>query len=131
MSAASVLARAQAAALALMVDTCTVKRLASTSTDPETGVITPTYTTVYSGVCKVQQRMPRAMPQSVGEAEVFVAHMELHLPVSVTGVASDDLVNVTASAYDADLLGRSWHIRSLAHKSFESARRFSMIEVTS
>ena len=131
MSAASVLARAQAAALALMVDTCTIRRLASTSTNADTGVITPTYTTIYSGACKVQQRVPRATPQTVGEAEVFVAHMELHLPVTVTGVASDDLVNITASAHDPDLLGRSWRIRSLAHKSFASARRFSMIEVTS
>jgi hypothetical protein len=131
MSADRVLARAQAAALALMVDTCTVKRLASTSTDPETGVITPTYTTVYSGVCRVQQRVPRATPQTVGEAEVFVARLELHVPVTVTGVASDDLVNITASVNDPDLLGRSWHVRELAHKSFQSARRFSMIEITS
>jgi hypothetical protein len=62
---------------------------------------------------------------------VFVARLELHVPVTVTGVASDDLVNITASVNDPDLLGRSWHVRELAHKSFQSARRFSMIEITS
>jgi hypothetical protein len=133
MSAASVLARAQAAALALMVDTCTIRRLASTSTDSETGVITPTYTTVYSGACKVQARQPQsnARPHDLGEAAILVAHLELHLPMTATGVASDDLVNITASAHDPELLARSWHITSLAHKSFLSARRFSMTEVTS
>jgi hypothetical protein len=115
-----------------MVDTCTIRRLASTSTDAETGVITPTYTTIYSGACKVQQRSTaQARPHDLGEATVFVAPLELHLPVTVTGVASDDLVNITASVHDPDLPGRSWHIRELAHKSFASARRFSMIEVTS
>lgn len=132
MSAASVLARAQAAALLLMVDTCTIRRLGSPTADPETGVVTPAYTTVYSGACRVQQRSTaQARPHTIGEAAIFEAPLELHLPVTVTGVASDDLVAITASAHDADLLGRSWHIRELAHKSFASARRFSMIEVTS
>jgi hypothetical protein len=121
MSAASVLARAQAAAVALMVDTCTIRRLASTSTDAETGVITATYTTIYSGACRVQQRSTaQARPHDLGEAAVFVAPLELHLPVTVIGVASDDLVNITASVHDPDLPGRSWHIRELAHKSFAS-----------
>lgn len=131
MSAATVLARAQAAAKALMVDTCTIKHKTGESTDA-VGNVTPTYSTTYSGVCRVQQRAGMiARPASVGEAEVFISGLELHVPVSVTGVASDDLVTVTASAHDADLVGRAFRIRELAHKSFPSARRFSMIEVTS
>lgn len=131
MSRETVLARAQAAAIQGMVDTCLIRRLTGSATDPETGNVTPTYTTVYSGRCKVRLKVPRAQPQTVGEAAVFVARLELHVPVTVTGVASDDLVTVTAAAHDQDLLGRSWHIRELFHQSFPSARRFSMIEVTS
>lgn len=131
MSAASVLARAQAAALALMVDSGRVRRVASSSTDPETGVITPTYSVVYAGPCRVQQRVPVARPEAIGEAGVFVARLELHVPVSVTGIASDDVFDLTAAAHDQDLLGRVWHVRELAHKTFASARRYSLIEVTS
>lgn len=131
MSVVSVLARAQAAARALMVDTVTVKRKTSESTNPDTGDNTPTYTTIYTGPCKVQQRNAIARPANVGEAEVFISRLELHLPVAVTGVASDDLVTITASAHDADLVGRQFRVRELAHKSFESARRYSIIEVTS
>ena len=131
MSRETVLARAQSAASQGMVDACTVKRLASTSTDPDTGVVTPTYSTVYTGGCRVRQRVPRAQPQTVGEAAVFIARLELHIPLAVTGVASDDLVTITAAKHDQDLVGRTWHIRELAHATYLSARRFSMVEVTS
>lgn len=126
-----VLSRAQTAAQALMVDTCLVQRVASQSTDPDTGVITYTYSTVYAGPCKVQQRAAIARPEVIGEAAVFMSRLELHVPVSVTGIASDDRVSITASAHDPDLLGRVWHIRELAHKSLASARRYSIVEVTS
>lgn len=131
MSAASITLRGRTAAEALMVDACTVKRLASTSTDPETGVITPTYTTVYTGKCKVQQSAPATAPTTVGEAEIFVGQLALHLPVSATGPAPDDLVTVTASALDPDLVGKTFHLRGPAHKSYPTAHRFPMVEVTS
>jgi uncharacterized protein DUF6093 len=130
-TADSLIVRAQAAAQALMVDTCTVRRVTGTSTNTTTGAVTPTYSTIYTGACKVQQRQAIARPETIGEATVFISRLELHLPVTVTGVASDDLVTVTASVHDADLVGRTFHIRELAHKSFLTARRFSMIEVTS
>lgn len=130
MSANTLLVRAQAAAKALMVDACTIKHKTGESTDAVGNVI-PTYSTTYTGVCKVQQRQVEARPATVGEAAVFISRLELHVPVSVTGVASDDLVTITASAHDADLVGRTFRIRELAHKSFPSARRFSIIEVTS
>lgn len=114
-----------------MVDSCTIRRPNESAVDPDTGVITPAYTLIYSGPCRIQQRTPRAQPRNVGEAEVFVARLELHVPTSVTGVNSDDLVNITSSSHDQDLIGRSWHIRELAHKTYASARRFSLIEVTS
>lgn len=128
---AAVLVRAQAAAQALMVDTCTISRTAGETTDPDTGQITPTTTTVYSGPCKVQQMAAIARPEVIAEAAVFVSRYDLHLPMSVIGVASDDLVTITASVHDPDLVGRTWHIRELAHKTWASARRMSMIEVTS
>lgn len=131
MSRQSVLARAKAAALAGMVDSCTVKHPTGQFTSPETGAVTPTWSTTYSGVCKVQQRQNAiARPAKVGEAEVFIARLELHLPTTVTGVASDDLVTITASQL-ADLVGRTFRIRELGHKTWTSALRFQMVEVTS
>jgi Family of unknown function (DUF6093) len=127
----TVIARAQAAALQGMVDTCTVTRRTDVSTNPETGVVAAIYASIYTGPCKVQQRAGVARPETIGEAEVFLSRLELHVPVSVVGIASDDLVAITASPHDADLVGRVFHVRELAHKTWASARRYSMIEVTS
>lgn len=131
MSASSVLLRGRAAAEALMVDTCTIRRVAGQVTDPETGVVTRTYSTVYSGKCKVQQQAGIARPERIAEAEVFVARLELHIPMSVIAVASDDLATITASVHDPDLVDREFHVRELAHKTLATARRYSIVEVTS
>ena len=132
MSAASAMLRGRVAAEALMVDTCTVTRLAGQPTDGA-GHVIKTYTTVYTGKCKIQ-RQPRpanARTATIGEAEEFLTRLELHVPTTVTAIASDDIVTVTASAYDAALVGRLFHVRALAHKSLTTAHRFGLEEVTS
>lgn len=133
MSATSITLAGRRAAERLMVDTCTVKRLASQVSDPETGVITPTYTTIYTGRCKVQRTShpTNSRPLNVGEAELFAAYIELHLPTSVLGVDSDDFATIDAAPLDADLVGTVFHLRELAHKTFQTARRFGVQEVTS
>lgn len=129
MTAASLTTRGRAAAEALMADACTVRRLASAAVNSETGQITPTYTTVYTGKCKIGQQTPEANPQTAGEASVYVNQLVLHLPMSVTGVQPDDQVTVDSSALDPDLVGRVFHLRGPAHKSYATARRFPMVEV--
>jgi len=131
MSAVSAMLRGRTAAEALMVDTCTVTRPNPNPTTDGTGHVIKTYTAVYTGKCKVQRQQSVARPQLVAEAEVFISRLELHLPTSVTGVASDDIATITASAHDPDLVGRVFHVRELAHKSFQTARRYQIIEVTS
>jgi len=139
MSASSITLRGRQKALGLMLDACTVQRLTGSSTNSETGVITPTYSTVYSGTgpggggpCKVQQSNPPTNPTDVGEAAVFVGQLTLHLPVTAATalVAPDDLVTVTACALDASLVGKTFRLRGPAHKSYATARRFPMVEVS-
>jgi hypothetical protein len=135
MSALTATLRGRAAAEALMVDTCLVRRRTGEATDPDTGVTTPTYATVYAGKCKIQQRAAgsaaSASPAEVGEATLLLATLELHVPTSVTGIASDHLVAITASVLDPDLLGRTWTVRGPAHETYGTARRYTLQEVTS
>lgn len=136
MSATTALQRGRIKAASLMLDTVTVTRLVpdptGASTDGETGVVTPSYTTVYTGPCKVQETQSEvARPEEVGQAERFVGRLELHLPVTVVGVASDDIATITATVLDPDLVGRVFHVRELAHKTFATARRYGIVEVTS
>jgi hypothetical protein len=136
MSRQSVTLRGRAAAESGMTDACTVRRIASSSTDPETAVVTPTYTTIYpvsgTGVCKVQQSAPAGGPTDVGEAAVYIGQLTLHLPVSddTAAVRPDDLVTITACVLDASLVGKTFRLRGPAHKSFATARRFPMVEVS-
>ena len=133
MSRASVLARGRSAALAGMIDACTITRVTGHTTDPDTGVQTPTTAEVYSGVCRVQSPGVTASARTAdaGEAYVLLLRMELQLPNSATGIAVGDVATITASANDADLVGRVFRVRELAHKSEATARRIGVEEVTS
>lgn len=131
MSATSITLRGRAAAEALMVDAVTVQHQTGSTTDQDTGVVTPTYSAVYSGKAKIQQSSPATAPSDVGEAAVFVGQLTLHLPVTSTTalVGPDDLVTVTACTLDGSLVGQTFRLRGPAHKSFATARRFPMVEV--
>jgi Family of unknown function (DUF6093) len=135
MSAVSALLRGRTAAVALMLDTITVTRLdpTATTTDGETGVVTKVYTTVYTGPGKIQRtpRASRVQPATVGEAEVFMSRLELHLPITAVGITADDIATVTASQLDPDLVGKVFHIRELAVKTLQTARRFGIELVAS
>jgi hypothetical protein len=131
-SATTVTLRGRVAAEALMVDACTVQHRATSAADPELGTIAATQTTVYTGVCKVQQSAPVANPSEVGEAAVFVGQLTLHLPVNdaTAAVQPDDLVTVTSCVLDASLVGKTFRLRGPAHKSYATARRFPMVETS-
>lgn len=130
MTANTVTLRGRAAIERLMVDQCTISRQAVASSNGETGQITYTTTTIYSGRCRVQQKAPANRPHQLGEASVWLQRLELQLPMSVTQVASDDLVVLTSSTLDPDLLNRTWRVRELTHKTHETARRYQIEEVT-
>jgi hypothetical protein len=131
MSATTATLRGRLAAEANMVDACTIQRVTGTSTNDTTGVVTITYLPIYSGKCRVQQSVPVSKPADVGQAHVWLQRLELQVPMSVTGIASDDLVTITASLLDADLVGRTFRVRELGHKSHMTARRVQLEEVTS
>lgn len=112
-----------------MVDTCTITRRDGTSTtDPNTGVVTPNVTTLYMGKCRVQNRAPRTQDPIAGEA-VWVEHLlELQIPMSVVGVRTGDAATITASSLDPDLVGRKLRITVPIHKSHATARRMPCTE---
>lgn len=129
MSRESLLARGQTAALIGMRDACTIRRVVSETTDPDTGVITPTWSTVYAGACRVQQHQATADRQDVGEDNLLLLRLEVQLPMTVTGLEVGDQVTMTSSI-DPDLPGRVFRIHDLAHKTDATSRRVQCIERT-
>lgn len=131
MSATTTTLRGRAAAEALMVDACTIKRATGTSTNDTTGVVTPTYSTIYSGKCRIQQTVPVSKPHEVGQAAVWLQRSVLQIPMAAAPALSDDLVTVTSSVLDPNLAGTTYRIRDLGAKTHMTARRYQIEQVTS
>lgn len=129
MSRDALLNRARAAAEAGMVDACTIRRRTGQTGNPDTGVNTTTYATLYTGKCRVQQTRGRTQPHEVGQDYVLIQRLELQLPLSVTGLKVTDEVTITASR-DPDLIGRVFLVKELAHKTDQSSRRVEVTERT-
>lgn len=130
MSASSALARGRAAALALMVDACTIGRVVGTTTDEDLGEVVDVVEELYTGRCRIQQRSPNATPVEAGQQELRLLPFEVQLPISVVGLAEQDRITVTASAHDPDLPGTVLVVRDLGHKTHATARRVRCEEAT-
>ena len=119
----------RAAAESLMVDACRVERPGELVTDAETGDVTPGYSAVYEGACKVQAASSVVSSPDAGEHSWAVQQLQVHVPVSVGPVQTDDVVTVTASVYAPHLVGRAFRVAGLAAKSWATAQRLIVEEV--
>jgi len=129
-SRASVLARGRAFAATGFVDTCTITRVLATQTNPQTGEVTKSYTTIYSGACRVQASAGPASPADVGQAARHERQATLQVPVAGTSdIRIDDRATITACPNDPDLVGRFFHITGLLDASHKTARRLAMEEL--
>lgn len=135
MSAVSAIMRGRQAAINIMVDSVTIKRLTGQVTDLQTGRVTDTYTVLYAGIGRIQrvrgQRLGSAHPLTVAEAQLYQQPLAVHVPVTVLGIILGDIVTVINSPYDSDLNGRQFWVQVLPPKTFTTAHRFGLQEVTS
>ena len=122
----AVLSRGRARALQLMTETCTVRRAGTPSTDANTGVVTPTWSTIYSGVCRVQETgaIGGNEPAEVAASDAaYTATMIISMPMSATGMLPGDQVVIGTSQYDTALPGRVMTIIRVQAKGHATARR--------
>lgn len=134
MTAASAALRGRVAAERLMVDQCVIRRRAAATTDPATGVVTPAWTPVYTGPCKVQEASGLGSGSSApdaGEHVYTVLSYVLQLPIAATAPIEGDVAEITAAALDATLIGRRYRISQEFAKTFATARRLQVEETTS
>lgn len=127
------LAAGRAAAEALMVDTCTIVRDPGPGTfNPDTGGYTDAAdTAVYTGPCRVQLRALDAQTADFGGEAVALTRVQVLLPMTATGIAVEDLVTITQSAYDADLTGRTFRVEAVAAKTHATTRRLDCEQIRS
>ena len=122
----------QLLAESLMVDTCSITRgNGSTSFDETNGREVPAAATViYAGKCKVQTPDVQDRTHDAGERTWTLQRDSLHLPLSAPAVRVGDVATITAAALDAQLVGKRFRVVGLAHKTFLTARRLQVQEVT-
>lgn len=116
----------------LMVDQCAIRRTTGPAgeLDPNTGEKTPAPTeTIYSGKCKVQTYEAHESKPDAGEHVWTVQRYSVHIPVSSPAVAVDDRIEITAAVTDDHLIGRTYRVSGLLHKSLATAQRLLVDEV--
>ncbi len=114
-----------------MLDVCAVARLTGQpgAIDPDTGLRDPAPTsTVYTGKCRVQTYEAHESTPDSGEHVFTVQRYFVHLPAG-TDVRVDDQITITAAALDAALVGRSYRVVALLHKSLATAHRVAVDEI--
>lgn len=114
-----------------MVDRCVIRELSAwgemddaTGERPEVpGAV------VYSGNCKVQTYEAHESTPDSGDHVFSVQRLALHLPATVE-VRVDQIATVTASVLDPHLVGRKFRVSAFLRKSFATANRVQVDEIT-
>jgi hypothetical protein len=131
MDAVHLTRRGRIAAEKLMVDSCEIRQPAVRGDlDPVTGLRPETPGALaYSGKCKVQTFEAHESTPESGDHQYSVQRTQVHLPAT-TEVTVDQIITVTASVLDPNLVGRRFRIAAFLHKSFATANRVQVEEVT-
>lgn len=128
MSLTTILAHGRAAAEQRMMDACTVEHQTGNAPGGTGGVVTPAWTTVYTGPCRIKMA-GTGSPTDSGETTTAVLSMEVHLPIATSGdVDHGDRITITAALNDPQLVGRTFRVAAKQLKSEATARRISVEE---
>ena len=102
-------------------DEATVSRPVGEMTyDPDFGSVQD-YDEVYSGECKIRPADRTGNEVGAGQTEVLIVDSTGKFPVD-TDLQMDDIVTVTASLYDAGMVGRQYRISSAPSDGWQIAR---------
>lgn len=116
----------------LFRSTCTITRAGGEGTfNPSTGAIVPAAsTTVYSGPCLIRSATTgTGADTQVGQEEIRYRFARGKFPVD-TPIEKDDVVTVTTSTHDADLVGRVFRITDVFRDDWQIARVAALEEAT-
>ncbi len=108
-----------------MTDTFVVRRkTGDTTQDETTGRVVPVYADQFTTKGKLQMRGVTAQESEAGGRMVATTVPEWHTPLSAQVALNDDIVELTASLYDPQLVGTKVRIVRPMAKSHATARRY-------
>lgn len=113
-----------------MTDACAVVRPGTKPvTDPVTGKVTRPSSPVYSGRCRLQQSLAQATTQEAGEHVYTEQGIRWDTPVGSGPFKIGDMVAITASELDGQLVDKVFRVEELFNKSQATAQRCRVVEV--
>jgi hypothetical protein len=108
-----------------MTDTVLITRASEPVFDEDTGVYTPTTTTVYSGPARLKLTSSVVSAVDAQGQNLAAQSPRLDLPVSTSGdVQVNDSVEVTASVNDPAIVGLLLNVEGVFFQTDATARRF-------
>jgi hypothetical protein len=128
-SAADALRAGRAAAESLMIDTCRITSGGPVVTDPDTGEVTRTRTTVYEGRCKVQSKDSAVSNPEAGGGSFTVVSRQVHIPANAAEVVDGHEVEITGSLLNAFTVGKVYRVTGFTPDSFDTAFRLPVKEI--
>ncbi len=120
---AGVLGMGRRMAASRMTDSCKITRVGSKTLNEGTGTYTPSVVTVFTGVCRIKSGSGVSQGDA-GSELVVVSQVELHLPVTASGVLPGDTVEITGSLTRADQVGRVFQVVAAFDGSQTTALRY-------
>ena len=120
MSASSAVLAGRRLAESLMTDRVSIRRPTS-EIDDNTGL--PVSSVVYAGKGKVQTYEAFEKTPDVGGSTVFIQRYSVHIPAESYAPAPNDVVEVVYSEQDRFLVGRTYVVQALLHKSKATSYR--------
>ncbi len=123
MSAEAAVLAGRIEAESLMLDTCTITRPGTPVTDPDTGDVTNTPITVYTGKCKVQSKDSATSNPEAGEHTFTVVSRQVHIPANSADVQDGDVVTITASRLNSFTVGKQYRVDGFEPDSMDTAAR--------
>ncbi len=117
MSLQGIIAQAQTRWPSMLIDSCVIARVTG---ETIVGTVrTPTYTTVYTGVCSA--RAYQASDAIAGDRQLEFRAIRVRLPHGTTGIKVDDRVTIT-STHDGALDGKVLVVRNIRTDSYNTVR---------
>nr|WP_269437406.1 DUF6093 family protein [Arthrobacter sp. zg-Y20] len=113
----------------LMLDTCIIDRPGKPVTDPQTGVVSPSYTAVYSGACKVQQTLAESVARTSAGAVFTIVDTRLDIPVNAGPVQTGDRARIVEARLNPALTNSVYRIVGPHKKSAQTAQRLRVEEL--
>lgn len=114
-----------------MVDACTITHSSGAVAQNETtGQVARAQATVYSGPCRVQT--PQAQPRTadVVDRAATLQELTVSIPVGTGQVRVGAIVTMTACTLDTELVGRTFVVTGVHHKTHATAQRLQCEETT-